>query len=483
MQFNERGEKDFEALARFGHQEGRVVQTSFSDLLPRDLTDETVGELLQKPTEDEIERQTRETQAAFNKILSKSSTAGKIQGNTTGSIVKFTPSGSDEQKIVKIYEMPKDPFDPPKFSHKRAPKPPPSPPAPVLHSPPRKVSAQEQKNWAIPPCVSNWKNSKGYTIALDKRLAADGRGLRENLINEGFASFAESLYLAESHARDEVEKRAIIEKKLVEKEKGEQEEMLRSLAQKARDEKAAVAAEIKRSHREEEDTGRYRDDSTTAEEEEEEEESKFGPMRVHGAQKNLSVREREELRREMAKQQEKDFRLSRMSQEQKVKYLERSGDRDISEKIALGQVDFSSTKKVDTTTESIFDQRLFDQSAGIGQGLADDESYNIYDKALFGGSAVHLIYKPTLIGDDALNDDDDTEDVKGSGGPDVYGRVKKASKAFQGAEGGEGERSGPVEFEKDESTETDPFGLDSFISEAKKRSSHHHDTAPPNKKR
>ena len=31
-------------------------------------------------------------------------------------------------------------------------------------------------DWKIPPCVSNWKNAKGYTIPLDKRLAADGRG-------------------------------------------------------------------------------------------------------------------------------------------------------------------------------------------------------------------------------------------------------------------------------------------------------------------
>jgi hypothetical protein len=56
---------------------------------------------------------------------------------------------------------------------------PPSPPAPVLHSPPRKTSAKEQQEWVIPPCISNWKNAKGYTIPLDKRLAADGRGLQE----------------------------------------------------------------------------------------------------------------------------------------------------------------------------------------------------------------------------------------------------------------------------------------------------------------
>jgi SNW domain-containing protein 1 len=52
-----------------------------------------------------------------------------------------------------------------------------------MHSPTRKVTVKEQQEWKIPPCISNWKNAKGYTIPLDKRLAADGRGLQQvNLI-------------------------------------------------------------------------------------------------------------------------------------------------------------------------------------------------------------------------------------------------------------------------------------------------------------
>lgn len=66
-----------------------------------------------------------------------------------------------------------------------------------MHSPTRKVSVKEQKEWKIPPCVSNWKNAKGYTIPLDKRLAADGRGLQSNHINEKFAKLAEALYIAD----------------------------------------------------------------------------------------------------------------------------------------------------------------------------------------------------------------------------------------------------------------------------------------------
>ena len=70
-------------------------------------------------------------------------------------------------------------MEPPKFRHKKVPRGAGSPPVPVMHSPPRAITAQEQADWKIPPCISNWKNPKGYTIPLDKRLAADGRGLQE----------------------------------------------------------------------------------------------------------------------------------------------------------------------------------------------------------------------------------------------------------------------------------------------------------------
>jgi len=39
--------------------------------------------------------------------------------------------------------------------------------------------------------------TQGYTIPLDKRLAADGRGLQQLHINENFAKLAESLYIAD----------------------------------------------------------------------------------------------------------------------------------------------------------------------------------------------------------------------------------------------------------------------------------------------
>ena len=49
--------------------------------------------------------------------------------------------------------------------------------------------------------------SQGYTIPLDKRLAADGRGLQEVQINDQFAKLTEALYVAESKAREAVDMR------------------------------------------------------------------------------------------------------------------------------------------------------------------------------------------------------------------------------------------------------------------------------------
>jgi SNW domain-containing protein 1 len=163
-------------------------------------------------------------------------------------MIRYTPSQQGQafnsgakQRVIRMVEVQRDPMSPPRFKiNTKIPRGPPSPPAPVLHSPTRKVTAKEQKEWKIPPCISNWKNAKGYTIPLDKRLAADGRGLQQVHINENFAKLAEALYIADRKAREAVEMRAQLEKKLAQKEKEKKEEHLRTLAQKAREERAGI---------------------------------------------------------------------------------------------------------------------------------------------------------------------------------------------------------------------------------------------------
>lgn len=65
---------------------------------------------------------------------------------------------------------------------------------------------------------------------------------------------------------------------------------------------------------------------------------------------------------------------------------ERDGERDISEKIALGQAQ-------PTSREAMFDQRLFNQTAGLGSGFGGEEDYNLYDKPLFTDRTAASIYK------------------------------------------------------------------------------------------
>ena len=229
IQVDGEGKVKYDAIARRGHGEGRIVHASFKDLIPlRQRAD--VGDIsLERPSEEEVQATKERTQAALAALVSGAVAAQKpknVQGTSRKepTYVRYTPSnqmGDNSKKndrIMKIVERQQDPMEPPKFKHKKIPRGPPSPPPPIMHSPPRKLTAEDQEAWRIPPPVSNWKNPKGYTVPLDKRLAADGRGLQDVTINDKFAQFAEALFTADRHARDEVKQRAIMQQRLAEKE-------------------------------------------------------------------------------------------------------------------------------------------------------------------------------------------------------------------------------------------------------------------------
>ncbi len=141
------------------------------------------------------------------------------------------------QRIIKMVDRAEDPMEPAKFKHRKLPRGPGSPPPPIMHSPPRKVTAKEQAEWVIPPSVSNWKNPKGYTIPLDKRMAARGQHLSDIKINDNFAKLSEALYAADRAAREEVQARSRIQAQLAAKEREDKEQALKALAEKARRER------------------------------------------------------------------------------------------------------------------------------------------------------------------------------------------------------------------------------------------------------
>jgi SNW domain-containing protein 1 len=245
-----RGGVAFDAVVRQGENASKIVYSKHSDIVPKIATADS------EAVEDEeyerlVEETTDRTKAALEKIVNVRLSAAQpknVPTHDSGSkFIKYKPSQQSaafnsgaKERIIRMSEMASDPLDPPKFKHKRVPRASGSPPVPVMHSPPRPVTVKDQQDWKIPPCISNWKNPKGYTIPLAKRLAADGRGLQEVQINDNFAKLSESLYVAEQKAREAVQMHSKVQRELILKEKERKEQELRALAQKARMERSGA---------------------------------------------------------------------------------------------------------------------------------------------------------------------------------------------------------------------------------------------------
>ncbi|KAI4905966.1 hypothetical protein J4E90_011041 [Alternaria incomplexa] len=140
----------------------------------------------------------------------------------------FVPS---TEKFVKMREKEHDICEPPEGKRKRAACTAPLPPAPVLRSPPRVLSTEQQDRWKIPPLVSGWKNTAGYSIPLDKRLKSDGRGLQDHtIILSNFHEFCEALEAIERYASEDAGQRAVIQQRINEHDRLQNEECLRHIA-------------------------------------------------------------------------------------------------------------------------------------------------------------------------------------------------------------------------------------------------------------
>jgi len=433
VQLDGTGKVKYDVIARQGHGKDKIVYSKYTDLLPKEVTDEDCEEL-QRPDEEAVADATEKTRAALEKLTSSKISAAMpvraAEKTAPAQFIRYTPSQQGDafnsgakQRVIRMVEVQKDPMSPPRFKiNKKIPRGPPSPPAPVMHSPTRKVTVKEQQDWKIPPCISNWKNQKGYTIPLDKRLAADGRGLQQVHINENFSKLAESLYLADRKARESVEARAQLEKKMAAKEKEAKEMKLRDLAQKAREERAGIRPQKER--------GRGDD----------------------------GERERDELRKDRHRERERQRNIEKASSGTRSK-LERNRERDISEQIALG---IPSKTMANQGSDGLFDARLFNQSGGLTSGYNDDESYNVYSESWNNNTIPQNIYRPSKnIDKEAYGSVEDLQNLK---------KTSRfvADKGFEGTDNNSASRAGPVQFERIE--EDDPFGLDQFLATAKKAS-------------
>jgi SNW domain-containing protein 1 len=300
---------------------------------------------LSKPSEEK----TLET-LIKTKLALEESIQGKIAVSKVGAEAKKKISDPKyyqyNDKVIQMHEQPTDPMLPVKFKHRRVPRGPTEDPTPIDRSPPRKLTLKDQLDWKIPPCISNWKNSKGYTIPLEMRLSADGRHLHDCTFSDRFPKLAESIYQAERNAREEIKAREDLQRKLLLKEGQSYEKKMQDIASQARAERAQLLKLEKLGKR------------------------------------DRTPEERDEIRYERSKEIERDRRIEVAKKKHK---RDRNDDREISEKIALGQAR--------PTASNELDQRLFNQNEGVHAGFGSDDEYNIFDKPLFTDRSAAGIYR------------------------------------------------------------------------------------------
>lgn len=503
------------AIARAGEGGARVVHVAREAVVERG-RDARLRAALVRPGREAEAAAAARTRAALDPIVRGKETAarvGEFRGREAGArraapeFVRYTPAGgAGEQRIIKMVQAPVDPMEPPRFSQKKTPVAPPSPPVPVLHSPARPLSKEEQADWIVPPAISNWKNNRGYTVPLDKRLASGAAALRDNSINDKFAALAETLYSAEREARQQVEARARIQRNVSLRAKEAKEKQLRDLAARAREERAGFAPpgaatqpppEVSEARVADRGLSRLRDApppdlaaaAAAAPRPEEAAQSparrprssRFGDRRGGdggeggaGADE-ADVRRRDAIREEARRKREREMRGREQHDGDgdaarptlKRSKLARDRDRDLAERVALGQRGGAGGGG---SSEVAYDQRLFNQGGsarGMAAGFGGEDADALYDAPLFdGGKGSKFQYHPKGGGDGGGGDED------GGGRGMARFRPNRALGGGQPAAAGgggldDGPRTRPVEFERDEgraeTAAADPFGLDAML--------------------
>jgi SNW domain-containing protein 1 len=478
VQVDADGKVSYDAIVKSGTNVDKLVYSKRQDMQASTATDVAL------PTPEEEAAEAARTQAALEALLSQKTALDKPSGSamihaaTSQSLeqktqfIHYTPrpdapgynAAAAPQRIIQMVPAQIDPMMPPKHKHLKAPRGPAEDPVPVLHEPPPKLSAEEKAAWNIPACISNWKNTRGYTIPLDKRLAADGRGLIDREINATqFAALSESLLLAERQARAEVHVRANVQHKLAQLDAQERETQLRMLAQKARSERSQNKTNDDDSVEEDDD-----EDASLPESPKEPTNRASTNASVSSSSSSASVpshkgkdpedvvaaRQREKLRVERKIQRERELRLEKLQATKKQK-LEQ--DRDVSEKIALGIHATGTGGGTGNNDDDVVDTRLFHGGgAGMDSGFGREDEYDAYTKPLFAQQQLATsIYRPTRgETEDYLHNADEQYEKLKEGATSRF----QPERGFSGAQGGgehsAGPRTAPVQFEKAKDTST-----------------------------
>ena len=376
---------------------------------------------LSKPSIEETNQTTLETKLALESLCSRrikhsqtiKSTNPLFSKSRNSKYLKYTPSNSSTSKIIEITNRPIDPLSTNHYTFQKVPhsNTDPSIFVPVMHSPQRKLTYEDQRDWKIPPCVSISRNPKGLVIPLDIRLANDGRNLKEFQVNKNFSKFADVLFLAEKRARAEIEERNRIAESIQIKAELKKEEELREAAKQARLERKAINSGTSLSNISSVNT--VRSDATA--------EFLLG-------KKN----ERDELMREKnERNQLRALRKKEIENDRKVEMLNNNKrkygnkERDINEKIALGE----------SGKGNLYDNKLYEKNINLKEN-DNSEDGDVYDKPLFNEEKnIEQIYK---------NDNEKNKKV-------IQKLIEKGGKMFSKGNLNDLEgiqRNGPVQFEK-----------------------------------
>ncbi len=389
-------------------------------LKPKNISSNTS---LSKPSIEQTNQTTLETKLALESLCSRrikhsqtiKSTNPLFSKNQNSKYLKYTPSNSSKSKIIQITNRPIDPLSTNHYTFQKVPhsNTDPSIFVPVMHSPQRKITYQDQRDWKIPPCVSISKNPKGLVIPLDIRLANDGRNLKEFQVNKNFSKFADVLFLAEKRARAEIEERNRIAESIQIKAELKKEEELREAAKQARLERKAINSGTSLSNISSVNT--VRSDATA--------EFLLGKKNERDElirEKN----ERNQLRALRKKEIENDRKVEMLNNNNKRKFGNK--ERDINEKIALGE----------NIKGNLYDNKLYEKNINLNEN-DNSEDGDVYDKPLFNDEKnIEQIYK---------NENDENNKKV------IQKLIEKGGKMFSKGNINDLEgikRNGPVQFEK-----------------------------------
>lgn len=354
-------------------------------------------------------------------------------------------------KIIAISENQVDPFMQSKFKHRKMKKENDDIPVPVLSSPKKKLTTDDHKKWVIPPCLSNWKNSKGYTLPLHMRLTADLRGSKNIELSEKFAQFNDVFNLTEKQIRQDLQERNKLRDAI-------------KIADQLKKENELIELSKELNHQK----NRYNINSETS--------SVNYSNLDNQSERNLSIKSDCDSKYLQNKRfsgfdssvaGDSSYKYSELSNKKFDKLSEsnvnndinsldlrlletRNKIREINEKKLINQqksrYEENKDVKPNLTNEDLMDSRLYNKTSGLESGLGNDEDYNLYDKPLFNKKPNIYNIKPSLkkegIDDNKLKDSER-----------ILEKIKMRGELFKGVENALSSRVGRndrIDFHKEQ---------------------------------